>query len=844
MKNISNVFMAALSIALISCTQEHTKVTTTPPSTASESDLSAKMTEADIATRAATILSKMTLEEKIGQVIQGDISAVTPQQAKAYNLGSVLNGGNSAPGGGKTASPEAWIALADEFWKASTDTSDGGVGIPLLWGTDAVHGHNNLQNATIFPHNSGLGAANDPALIKEIGQVTAREIRATGLDWTFAPTLAVARDDRWGRAYESYSERPEIVAQYSKAMVEGLQGKMNAPDFLIGEHVIATAKHFVGDGGTQFGIDKGDTIGDVDAILEMHAAGYQPAFDAGVQTVMASFSSINGKKMHGSKTLLTDVLRGKMGFDGFVVGDWNGHAEIPGCTATNCPESLEAGVDMYMAPDSWEELYKSLLAQAQSGALSLRALDQAVTRILKVKIKAGLFEAGLPSKRASSKVEILGAPENSDVARRAVRQSLVLLKNDKGVLPINPRQTVLIAGSGADSMQQQTGGWTLNWQGDGNANSIFETGETIFSGIKTALEAQGGVAMLSPEGRFTSKPDLAIVVFGEQPYAEYRGDRSDLVFEFKNGENLALLKKFKSQNIPVVSIFLTGRPLWVNPHMNASDAFVVGWLPGTEGGGIADVLIADTNGKARHDFTGRLTFTWPADGTGNPINDPVRAEDADSVLFPYGYGLSYADKAVFKTLSEAPGITSSDTFNGTIIGRGDAAKPFLFFLGDSSNLNTPASALISTSLGGIIKTRGVDYKAQEDAREINWSGDGKASASIKTHRPVDVSTLGNIEDMVLSVEWLIEDRFDGPVQISMGCGDGCNGALDVTDMLSKMPEDKWATTSIPLTCFKNKGLDTASVDTLFSLTSQAKGKITVHAVEIADAKDKSYACPQ
>lgn len=790
--------------------------------------------------RASAILARMTLEEKVGQVIQGDISAVKPSDLKKYNLGSVLNGGNSAPGGGKIAKPEAWVELADAYWKASTDTRDGGVGIPAIWGTDAVHGHNNLQSATIFPHNIGLGAANDPALIKEIGAVTAREIRATGLDWTFAPTLAVARDDRWGRAYESYSERPEIVAAYSKAMVEGLQGLEGADGFLTGERVVATAKHFIGDGGTQMGIDKGDTIGNVDALIELHGAGYQPAFDAGVQTVMASFSSINGKKMHGSKALLTDVLRGEMGFDGFVVGDWNGHAEVPGCTATDCPESLIAGVDMYMAPDSWKGMYKSLLAQAQSGELPLASLDQAVMRILKVKIRAGLFEAGLPSKRASTNLDALGAEANADVARRAVRQSLVLLKNANAVLPLKPSQRVLIAGSGADSMQQQTGGWTLNWQGDGNDNAIFESGETIYAGIKAAFSEQGGVAELSIDGSFETKPDAAIVVFGEQPYAEFRGDRSDLVFEFDTGENLALIKKLKSQNIPVVSLFLTGRPMWVNPHMNVSDAFVVGWLPGTEGGGVADVLVAGADGNPRYEFTGRLSFSWPSDGTGKPINAKTDA----GILFPYGYGLSYADAGNLKALSTDPGVAPGGSFNGAIIGRGDAAKPFSFFLGDSSNLNTPAPTLVSASLGGAIKTRGVDYKAQEDAREITWAGTGKASASIKTHRPVDIAHLGDLDDMGLNIVWRIDEMPTGPVYLTMGCGDGCESQIDVLNLLSEAPKNEWMETEISMNCFKGEGLDPTKVDRPFSLTTRAKGRITLHAVAIEKMQNKSNICPR
>jgi len=810
--------LSILAIALSSCTNNADAVGPAGTNTSGEASIDA---------RAAEILSKMTLEEKIGQVIQADIAAITPEEVKQYNLGSVLNGGNSAPGGGKVAPPEDWIALADKFWTASTDTSDGGVGIPAIWGTDAVHGHNNLQSATIFPHNSGLGAANDPALMKEIGGITAREIRATGLDWTFAPTLAVALDDRWGRAYESYSENPEIVAAYSKAMVEGLQGRQGSESFLTGEHVMATAKHFIGDGGTQLGIDKGDTIGSLDEIISIHGAGYQPAIDAGVQTVMASFSSINGAKMHGSKQLLTDVLRGDMGFTGFVVGDWNGHAEVPGCTATDCPEALDAGVDMYMAPDSWKGLYESLLAQAKSGEVSMETLDRAILRILRVKIRSGIFEADLPSKRNTSKPEMLGTQTHSDTAQRAVRQSLVLLKNNEGLLPLKPEQKILVTGSGANSMQQQTGGWTLNWQGDGNPNDIFFTGETVFAGIEAAAES--GNAVLSTDGSYEEKPDVAVIVFGEQPYAEYRGDRSDVVFEFEDGKNLKLVQGYKAAGIPVVSVFLTGRPLWMNKHINASDAFVVAWLPGTEGEGVADVLVADSEGKTRHDFTGRLSFSWPANGTGEPINDP----NDPAVQWPFGYGLSYSDNGTLKPLSEDPGLRSAaDSFNGKIVTRGDAANPFSFYVGDTSNLNTPAHSLVSSSLGGMVSTRGVDYKAQEDAREISWTGKGEASAYIRSRRPIDISSIGPAEDLAVNVTWRVDERPAGPFEVSMGCGDGCSGSLDLSKKLASLEEGKWTTTAIPVSCFVKAGLKPSEVNTALKLTSRAKGRITVHAAEI------------
>jgi len=796
--------------------------------------------EIGVEERAQQILEKMTLEEKIGQVIQADIASVTPDEVRDYNLGSVLNGGNSAPGGGKTADPSAWIALADEFWDASTDTSDGGVGIPLIWGTDAVHGHNNLQTATIFPHNSGLGAANDPDLIREIGAVTALEVRATGLDWTFAPTLAVAQDDRWGRAYESYSEKPEIIAAYSKAMVEGIQGSQSSESFLRGEKVIATAKHFLGDGGTQYGIDKGDTLGDLEEIIALHGAGYPPAIDAGVQSVMASFSSVNGEKMHGAKYLLNDVLRGQMGFTGFVVGDWNGHAEVPGCTATDCLAAFEAGIDMFMAPDSWRGIYNSLLRDARSGALSQDRLDEAVLRILEVKLRAGLFETIRPSQRATANVELLGQQAHRDIARRAVRQSLVLLKNADNILPLNPKQKILVAGRGAHSMQQQTGGWTLSWQGNNNENDEFLNGETIFEGIQAAVEEQGGQVSLSPDGTYQEKPDVAIVVFGEDPYAEYRGDRSDLVYEFNDGPDLALLKKLQADGVAVVSVFLTGRPLWVSPHLNASDAFVVAWLPGTEGGGVADVLIADGEGAARFDFTGRLSFSWPRDGSGTPIHD----SNDPKVLFPYGYGLSYGESRKVVAYSEDAGVSATGSFSGAILARGNAVQPLAVYLGDSSNSNTPAMVLVSESLGGVVRTRGVDYKAQEDAREVSWTGKGEAAISVRAPRPLDLTTLGSLEDLAIALEWRLDAHDGDPIELAMTCGESCVGAQDLSKTMAGLDIGQWGKTVVPLSCLVDAGLDATQVHSVLQLTSQGQTRITLHAASLQNHGGRSLSCPQ
>ncbi|MBP8286621.1 MAG: glycoside hydrolase family 3 protein, partial [Rhodoferax sp.] len=447
--------------------------------------------------RITALLSRMTVEEKVGQIIQADINSVTPEQVRKYNLGSVLNGGGSAPDANLRNTPQSWLDLADEFWEASTDTSDGGVGIPVIWGSDAVHGHDKIVGATIFPHNIGLGAANDPDLLYSIGRITALEMRSTGLDWTFAPTIAVVRNDRWGRTYESYSEDPAIVAKYAPRIVEGIQGKLGTNEFLDNNHIIATAKHFAGDGGTTDGKDQGDNSASEAELRDIHAAGYPPAIAAGVQTVMASYNSFHGRKMHGYKEMLTDVLVDRMGLDGFVVGDWNGHGQVDGCKPEACAASFNAGLDMFMAPDTWEALYKNTLKQVKSGEITMQRLDQAVARVLRVKMRAGVFEAGKPSSRPhAGNFALLSAPEHKAVARDAVRKSLVLLKNQAGLLPLSASGKVLVAGNGADDIGKQSGGWTLSWQGTGNSNADFPNGTSIYGGIAAAVKAGGGKAVL------------------------------------------------------------------------------------------------------------------------------------------------------------------------------------------------------------------------------------------------------------------------------------------------------------------------------------------------------------
>jgi len=586
----------------------------------------------------ADLLARMSLEEKVGQVIQAEIADVTPGDVRRYRLGSILNGGGSHPGGKRRTAPAEWLALADAFYDASMDASGGHVAIPVIWGTDAIHGHANVTGATVFPHNIALGATRDLDLIRRVGEVTAIEIAVTGLDWDFAPTLAVVRDDRWGRTYEGFSEDPALVRRCADAMVRGLQGDPLSPAFLDGRHVIATAKHFLGDGGTAGGRDRGDNRSSEEELRDVHGAGYQAALGAGVQTVMASFSSWQGRKMHGFRELLTDVLKQRMGFDGFVVGDWEGHAELPGCSHGDCPQAFNAGVDMFMAPERWKALYRHTLAEVKAGEIPAARLDDAVRRILRVKMRAGMFERGRPSSRPlAGRTDLFGSPEHREVARRAVRESLVLLKNAGGLLPLPRGANVLVAGPAADDIGMQCGGWTISWEGDGNTNADFPGGSSIWDGIRDAVEGPGGKATLSAKGLFASRPDVAIVVFGEKPYAETKGDRATLEFEPADGEAVALLRSLKAAGVPVISLFVTGRPLCVGRELAASDAFVVAWLPGSEGRAVADVLFRNTDGSVAHDFTGRLPYSWPR----SPEQGPVNVGDAVyDPQFPYGFGLS------------------------------------------------------------------------------------------------------------------------------------------------------------------------------------------------------------
>ncbi|MDT3499472.1 exo 1,3/1,4-beta-D-glucan glucohydrolase [Stenotrophomonas maltophilia] len=785
--------------------------------------------DAALEKRITELMAGMTVEEKVGQLVQGDIASITPDDVRRYRLGSILAGGNSDPGGRYDASPAEWLALADAFYDASMDTSQGGKAIPLLFGIDAVHGQSNIIGATLFPHNIGLGAARNPELLRRIGEITALETRVTGMEWTFAPTVAVPQDDRWGRTYEGYSESPAIVASYAGAMVEGLQGRIGSPDFLDGRHVIASVKHFLGDGGTTGGKDQGDTRISEAELVRIHAAGYPPAIAAGAQTAMASFNSVNGEKMHGHRHYLTDVLKGRMNFGGFVVGDWNGHGQIKGCTTTDCPATINAGLDMAMASDSWKGFYETTLAAVKDGRITAERLDDAVRRILRVKFRLGLFEAGRPSTRAvGGQFALIGAPEHRAVARQAVRESLVLLKNQNGLLPLSPKQRILVAGDGADDVGKQAGGWTLNWQGTGTTRKDFPNADTIFEGIAQQARAAGGEATLAIDGRYTTKPDVAVVVFGEDPYAEFQGDLPTLAYKPGDETDLALIRRLKEDGIPVVAVFLSGRPLWVNREINAADAFVAAWLPGSEGGGLADVLLRGPDGRMQHDFKGRLSFSWPRTATQYANN--VGQKDY-TPLFPFGFGLSYADKGDLAALPEVSGVTGNEGATGVFFARGDAGAGMALRLEDGAGQGMTVISVPDALADDRLKITGVDHLAQEDGRRLAWSGQGEAVAALQSHTPLDLQREAN-GDLMLLTTLRVDVAPRGDAWLAVGCGAGCSARIAIGPTLAALPVGQWTRVGIPLKCLAAAGAKVGTLDRPWSVGTADAMTISVSRVAL------------
>jgi beta-glucosidase len=570
------------------------------------------------------LLARMTLDEKIGQMTQPDQTFIKDlSDIENLSLGSILSGGNSDPKDGNSL--QAWTDLYDRLQQHTLNSR---LKIPLLYGVDAVHGHSNLLGAVIFPHNIGLGCTRNPALVEKVERVTAEEVRASGIQWAFAPCVTVPQDARWGRTYEGFSEDPQLVRQLGEAAVRGLQGN----DLGNPLAVLACAKHFIGDGGTAFGsvqqktgpgLDQGDTRVDEETLRRVHLQGYISAINAGVGTIMPSYSSWNGVKVSGNKHLLTGILKGELGFEGFLISDYNAVDQVDKDYKKAIGISINAGMDMVMVPSRYKLYIQDLKELVNEGAVPMARIDDAVTRILRVKFAMGLLDPNRSQLADRSLARTFGSPEHRQVGREAVRQSLVLLKNDNRALPLaKTAARIHVAGKSADDLGNQCGGWTIDWQG--KSGNVTPGGVTVLAAIKKA--APRTRVTYSADGTGAAGATVGVVVIGERPYAEGSGDRTDLSLA---PEDAAAIDNMKAAGIPLVVILFSGRPMILGDSLDKAGAFIAAWLPGTEGDGIADVLFGD------YKPTGKLSFAWP-----RSMDQYPRAKDTNP-LFPYGYGLSY-----------------------------------------------------------------------------------------------------------------------------------------------------------------------------------------------------------
>ena len=767
---------------------------------------SAVAPDAKIEAQVARIVASMNLRQKVGQMTQPEIKAITPDQVREFYIGSVLNGGGSWPGMNKYATPAQWVELADKFYDASMST-DMPIKVPVVWGIDAMHGNSNVHGATLFPHNIGLGAAHNKKLVRSVAAAVGQAVRATGINWVFAPTVAVVRDDRWGRTYESFSEDPALVRAYAAEYVRGLQGNLRGD-----ASVIATAKHFIGDGGTDQGKDQGVTRISQEQLINTHGQGYFTALAAGAQTVMASFNSWNDVaagvdygKVHGSKAMLTDILKTKMGFDGVVVSDWNGIAQVPGCTNDSCAQAINAGLDMIMVPEDWKAFIANTIRQVEAGQIPMARIDDAVSRIVRVKLRAGMFGKKPSASAFAGKPEAL---QHRALARQAVRESLVLLKNDGNVLPLSRGKKILVVGKSADNLSNQSGGWTLTWQGTGNQNSDFPNGDSILKGIEQAAGAGNVSYSATASGVDVSKFDAVIAVIGETPYAEGDGDigpSGTLRHSGRHPEDLALLQAVSGKGKPVITLLVAGRPLFTNDLMNLSDSFVAAWLPGSEGKGVADVLF-----KGAHQFKGTLSFSWPKSACQATVN----AGDKDyAPLFALGYGLKYGQKRPVGKLDAAYadggcGVTNSyPVFN-----QADRATWPLYVssAGQRSAIGTDLNGMTSMPA---VKVETAQVNTQQDGKLVTWSGPARIEA--RGAKVVALPAFATA-DGALQFDTIVSTAPAGKVSVSIG-----NTALDLTAVFKRLAGKQKQTVRIPLACFTAKGADLAKVDTPFAVDSDA-----------------------
>ncbi|MET8145012.1 glycoside hydrolase family 3 N-terminal domain-containing protein [Sphaerisporangium sp. NPDC005288] len=819
--------------------------------------------------RVEGILAQMTLEEKLGQMIQPELAELTLEDAREYKIGSALNGAGIWPGGNRHADVKEWVETVDAFWEAVEEGyADRPFRVPFMWATDAVHGHNNVYGATIFPHNIGLGAARDPGLVRRIGEATAREIAATGMDWTFAPTVATPRDRRWGRYYEGYSEDPEVVYAYAREMVSGLQGGTDG--LATDAHVISTIKHWVADGATFEGVDRGTARCEEDVLRNIHAMGFISAIEAGAQAVMASFSGWSGPanydhtpgrpvaynhKICGSRYLLTDVLKGAMGFDGIVISDWDAHAEVAGCTVGDAGYAINAGLDVLMVAgrEAWRSVWRNAREQVLSGVIPMERVDDAVRRVLRVKMRAGLWDKPRPRERSlAGEASVLGHHDHRALAREAVRKSLVLLKNAGGTLPLSPASRVLVAGSAADDIRKQAGGWTLSWQGN----------EVTLSDLPGATTLAAAVASVTGEDRCQVDPylehadpaafDVAVVAIGEDAYAEMRGTIKPWgTLEYARlkqsyARDLATLRRLREAGVRVVTVMFTGRPLYVTEEINLSDAFVVAWLPGTEGVGITDVLFAGPDGAPAHDFQGRLTFSWPRRKRSMSVNrvpphipgyqvpaEELSPEGEHEPLFPYGFGLSLRDTGTAADPGELPldqepppppappvagplevaGARAGGAYRLRIGGHNTWSREDISFDRPTETLVVRAEPVPGPGGTSAVSLRFMGYVAFVYAQDPQ-------------QRPRDLRGYREAGGRIAFDVQVVEAP-DLPVYL--GCHDDypAQPGLDLAPSLRALPAGTWTTLEVPLADLERAGVDLRHVDVPFMLYTEGRTVLSI-----------------
>jgi beta-glucosidase len=825
--------------------------------------VSVRVPDPALETRIEMILAQMTLEEKLGQMIQAEVQQLLPQDIKTYKIGSALNGAGVWPGKDRYSSPLVWAGMIQEFWQASAESFETRpFSIPFAWATDAVHGHNNLFKATIFPHNIGLGATRDSELISRIGRVTAVELAASGMDWTFAPTVALPLDSRWGRFYEGYSQDPEIVKAFAASMVQGLEGSESG--FPPETSVLSSIKHWIGDGGTRWGVDRGTNYCSEEELRELHASGYASAIAAGAQVVMVSFSawcnsnnydftpevgSPYNFKMHGSRYLITDVLKKQMGFDGVVLTDWDGHCEVSKCTLKDARYCINAGADILMveARGDWLAILKQTKDDIQAGLILPERIDDANRRILRVKLRSSLPKKAAPLDREVVRHahQIVGCAEHRAVAREAVRKSLVLLKNENHLLPLQRTARVLLAGSAANSLSKQLGGWSLSWQSNVLSSEEFPAARTLSMALHENMAPDTVTVYDSAIPLDSALYEAAIVAIGEDAYAEMMGDirpwRSLHYASLKPSyaEDVELLRSIHSSGIPIICVYFGGRPLYLNEELNLSTSFVVAWLPGIAGEGITDVLLRSREGALQHDFAGVLPCHWPATPHGfrllYPLEEtahglhPEYAGDQE-VLFPAGYGLQYAKPIAAPTLiisnvlpQPLPAIPTRDLIlldsyldsrlSPRIAGNG-------FWVGADVSRSIPTDALLG-------HVEPIDHLGQNDGLHIFFNG---RIASLYFEFPDwDVEDMRGYLHVGANLQFNVRMHAPttGPVRLAAHNTYPSVGIYDATEIFRQLPVGKWTQVIVPLSKIEAAGSDFSKVNVPFMLHTDAEMRFDI-----------------